>query len=623
MTLTRNRLHDRRAAKMLVLLCAMTSTIICVAQPPASFNAVTTTNPFNTSSGVESSNIHAADLNNDGLTDIVQDVQLSPDQFVVSLAKGNGTFKAPVYYNFPVPGQGGHALALADLNGDGNIDLVAAMLGTPTLVVYLGNGDGTLQAPKTYTLDLLGYSWIGLCWPVAADFNHDGKVDLVLTVEGPNSTYDAIYVLPGKGDGTFAAPEQIYQVPNPLIAGVEEMVVGDFDGDTNPDIAFIENSSSGYSTGVLYGDGHFGFANAWVYSNNNYSTVILGSGDLDSDGRTDIIVIDAADSPPSLTSGKLHVLYGRNDRNFDGYTTTIPAFNDPGVLLTPQIRLADFNDAGRMDFGLFLANPQSDAGFLTFFLNQGTRGQFGIQLLDLHAPAYEYSASNAVVGLFNRDDKPDVALEYDTFAKSENIAELNGDANGVWSNCPYPLNGRGISLCSPTSSADGPVTSPVNFNAAAHSFGQLRKMELWVDGSKLGEQYRAWENSAFFSLIANLPVGTHKGTYFATDIDNTEQKLDFFFTVGTSNCSPPTTDAVRVCSLIPSSAGVLIQASATVSGTLARMELWADGAKEYTETTSNHLSASIALTKGTHDLTVVAVNTAGASWTQTASVNVP
>jgi hypothetical protein len=53
------------------------------------------------------------------------------------------------------------------------------------------------------------------------------------------------------------------------------------------------------------------------------------------------------------------------------------------------------------------------------------------------------------------------------------------------------------------------------------------------------------------------------------------------------------------------------------------MEVWAGRAKEYTETTSNYLSATLGLAPGKHKLTVVAANIAGTVWNQTVTVTVP
>jgi len=68
---------------------------------------------------------------------------------------------------------------------------------------------------------------------------------------------------------------------------------------------------------------------------------------------------------------------------------------------------------------------------------------------------------------------------------------------------------------------------------------------------------------------------------------------------------------------------VLVQATSTVPGTLARMEVWLDSTKKYTETDSNSLSASIGMTAGKHIITVFAVNTIGTVWSSATSVSVP
>jgi hypothetical protein len=57
-----------------------------------------------------------------------------------------------------------------------------------------------------------------------------------------------------------------------------------------------------------------------------------------------------------------------------------------------------------------------------------------------------------------------------------------------------------------------------------------------------------------------------------------------------------------------------VQAQATITGTLARMEVWVDGVKKYTETTSTSLSTSIVLAAGAHTFHIYAVNTAGTKW---------
>jgi hypothetical protein len=210
-----------------------------------------------------------------------------------------------------------------------------------------------------------------------------------------------------------------------------------------------------------------------------------------------------------------------------------------------------------------------------------------------------------------------------SYASSTIYTGLNGTSNGNWSNCSYPWTGHGISLCSPAGSS----TSPVNFNATSHSWGQLRKMELWVDGKKLAEQYHVWEGNAYFNYASTLASGSHKGTIYAADVDNTLKRLDFSFTVGASPCSAPSANGVHICApangSTTSANPVLVEATSKISGTLARMEIWVDSTKKYTETNSTSLAASINVSPGSHQFTVYALNTSGTAWKSTVTATVP
>ena len=612
---------------LLAILCAMASPALCGAQIPVSFSPVTSRSATGPATGGTPSNIYAADLNNDGVPDLIQDVGGSPAKFTVSLARGDGTFKAPVEYYYPGVGTATPraAMAFGDFNGDGNIDVVTASIGTRKVGVYLGNGDGILQAPKINTV-LLKYvnptpDTIDPTQVAAVDLNRDGRLDLILAA----SYY--VYGLPGNGDGTFATPAFLTATDN-LPGTFHGLVSGDFDGDGNVDVAFSYSCDLSWvppcdgveALTVVYGDGKFenwGMVGGDIYYLlKTYVPFVIGAGDLNGDGRTDLIAIMPNGTP------FVSVLYGQADRTFKGYASGITSTNyGTASGLGPQFAVGDFNGDRYTDFAT-LAGP-TGGYYLDLFLGTSSPGKFTTQAWNL--PHYA-SQSNVVAGLFNRDLKPDVALvQYNSAGTGNSVITtgLNATRNGLWSNCPYPLQARGISLCSPTGSSNGAITSPVNFNAAAHSFGEIRDMDLWVDGKQVTTQHNVWENNAFFSSTAALAAGAHQGEIHATDIDGTLQQLNFDFTVGAPNCSPPTTNAVRICSLVPSSSEIVVQAAATVSGTLARMEVWADGRKVYTEKTSPNLSASIGLTPGTHQLNVVAANTSGTVWNQAVTVTVP
>ena len=139
------------------------------------------------------------DVNGDGKTDLALnecDLVYGCTVYIL-LGNGDGTFQAPAEV---VPGtpplEGTGALAGADFNGDGKMDLIWGQLDlvleNPNLAkIYLSNGDGTFSNTSSYALNPL--STPNSTGVAVADFNGDGKPDVAI-----GNT-----VLLGNGDGTF------------------------------------------------------------------------------------------------------------------------------------------------------------------------------------------------------------------------------------------------------------------------------------------------------------------------------------------------------------------------------------------------------------------------------------
>ena len=98
------------------------------------------------------------------------------------------------------------------------------------------------------------------------------------------------------------------------------------------------------------------------------------------------------------------------------------------------------------------------------------------------------------------------------------------------------------------------------------------------------------------------------------------------YTIGSSStCGAPSAPGVNVCKPVNGStvaSPVPVQAAATVTGTILRMEVWVDGVKKFSTLNSRTLSTSLSLANGSHTFAFVAVNTAGAKWTKTVSATV-
>lgn len=583
----------------LVLCCAGSS-----AQTPASF----TTRTF--AAGNAARNLYAVDVNNDGVPDLIEDTTRLPNTLSVLIANGDGTFQAPrTIYTFPMSDQGSISLASGDFNGDGKVDLVVAPGGVNQLAVFLGNGDGTFQSPKMETIALPGGAWFGGGSIVTADFNHDGKLDLV--TEGNTNTAGAEYLLPGNGNGTFAAPQAIY-TPS-ANDGIGSVSVGDFDADGNADLAVVVNSNCNPGScttdlNVLYGNGKFGFTAEPAFSGSNFS---FASGDVNSDGRTDLFGIGGANS------NQLAVLTSQPGRHFTTFTLTSSAQLAGAAGTAAPVALADLNGDGAMD--LATVGFSGSTSVFAMFLANGSGG-YQEQTVDIPVGP---NLSSVAAGDFNRDTKPDLAVvgyTNSSTAPTLNVAQ-NSTASGNWGGCAYPAKGQGIALCSPGSTSG----ASVSISASASSFGMLQRMELWIDGSKVADQYHAWENRAWFNQQTTLAPGTHRVVLFAADVDNRLQKFVASVTVGGGGCSAPSSPGVHLCSPASGatvSSPVQVAASATVSGKLAQMELWVDGVEKYHETTSTTLQTSISLSAGTHRFAVLAVNTSGQRWEQAVNATV-
>jgi len=170
------------------------------------------------------------DFNNDGKLDIAATSSCSDhscDSVAFLFGKGDGTFGSPTVYN---DNNNPTAIAVGDFNSDGNLDLAVVDNGTTNDkyvgYVLLGDGNGKFDKTKNF---VVGPAPASL---VAADFNHDGKLDLAVgDYSLPYPQLGMLEVLHGKGDGTFEL-RTTYAVNPPI-----PMVVGDFNKNGGPDLA--------------------------------------------------------------------------------------------------------------------------------------------------------------------------------------------------------------------------------------------------------------------------------------------------------------------------------------------------------------------------------------------------
>jgi uncharacterized protein (TIGR03437 family) len=309
--------------------------------------------------------ITVADVNGDGIADLVTMAS-------VMLGNGDGTFRAPIVHPVPIAPI---SLALADFNEDGIPDI--AVVSQTDFAVYLGNGDGTFAAGRFYQNSSFGF----LGHAVAADFNHDGHADLLIT-SSPAQLY------PGNGDGTFRQPLSVAMGDYPVA-----IAAGDFNGDGIPDVAWVDALSLG-KINILIGNGDGTFQPAVTYpvtASATYPLVSILACDLNNDGNTDLAVYG-----PS--TDRVSVLLGRGDGTFRASTDYLIGGSAGGV----GMDAGDFNGDGIPD--LVLTGESGSA--VTFLLGNGD-GSF--------RPGESFAAGAngsgpLVTGDFNNDGHPDIAV---------------------------------------------------------------------------------------------------------------------------------------------------------------------------------------------------------------------
>jgi hypothetical protein len=203
------------------------------------------------------------------------------------------------------------ALLGGDVNGDGNPDIVSiggpqgSGSGGSTVTVLLGNSDGTLTVGQTFALGT-GTSDSA----VLGDFNGDGKLDVVAAVGGATlsagSNSGSLTFLPGNGDGTFGTAVSL-----PLTTAVEYLVAGDFNGDGKLDVAsgtgaiFLGNGSGGFQQVSTP------FFTATQLGLTGSAELRLTAGDFNKDGK-----LDLAASNPAENGNSIYIFLGNGDGTF-------------------------------------------------------------------------------------------------------------------------------------------------------------------------------------------------------------------------------------------------------------------------------------------------------------------
>jgi hypothetical protein len=250
----------------------------------------------------------AADLNHDGNLDLVVDNHAG--QISVLLGNGDGTFQNAVYY---AAGSNPLSVALGDFNGDGKPDIAVANKVSNNVSILLGNGDGTFQPAVNYGA---GTSPVRIA---AGDFNGDQQLDLAVA----NSASNNLSLLFGNGNGTFQTAVNLSTGQGP-----SAVAVGDFNGDSKTDLV-VTNHTDG-TVGVYLGNGDGTFQTPVTYAATNAEFVAVA--DLNGDNAPDLVV--------SNSSGGVSVLLNTGGTLLSTTSSANPSTVGQAVTFTTMVAVS-------------------------------------------------------------------------------------------------------------------------------------------------------------------------------------------------------------------------------------------------------------------------------------------
>lgn len=250
--------------------------------------------------------------------------------FVVAFIPGNGdgTFGTPVVLSTQVDAVSLVNLVSGDFNGDGKLDFAVLNQvpggSSPQLDVFLGNGDGTFNHLPSQELSSLADSEFFQL--IAADFNHDGKLDLLVGYETNGGAVGSPYNLDlalGNGNGTF-------QAPSLLMTNFGYVHVADVNHDGYPDLIQEFDPNQTISQAAINGlDGYVASAitiylggpgTQYTQSGSYFAPGILADqiilGDFNGDGNVDVALPYSNADTGRPWENRLQVFLGAGDGTF-------------------------------------------------------------------------------------------------------------------------------------------------------------------------------------------------------------------------------------------------------------------------------------------------------------------
>ena len=538
------------------------------------------TNP-NPAVGSQPRSVALGDVDGDGDLDLLT-ANIGNNNVSVRLNDGSGNFTAPATNPDLAVGDSPQSVALGDVDGDGDLDLLTANSGSNTVSVQLNDGSGNFTDHPTNPALAVGDSPQSVA---LGDVDGDGDLDLLTA----NANSANVSVLLNDGSGNFTPPATNPNIP--VGDSPQSVALGDVDGDGDLDLLTANSGSNTVSVRLNDGSGNFTDhpTNPDPAVGNGPRSVALG--DVDGDGDLDLLTTNAF-------SDNVSVLLNDGSGHFTDHPTN-PNPNLPVGSSPYSVALGDVDGDGDLD--LLTANFGSDN--VSMLLNQSLAPTIiGFNALD--NPVCESSPLTFTATVGNLS--PPYA-----FTLSNGSSTTLGTAASTAFSQVLTASGSGVQTFTLTVSSDGQVvtaTTSVTVNA-------LPTAGLTNDGPL----------SCTLTSVTLTATGgaTYRFSGGATQIGSTNQALVssaglYSVTVGDASGCTATASTTVTASL---SATATLSNSGPISATATSVTLTAGGGTSYlfsagATQVGNGPTATVT-TAGLYSVTVTAANGCQASATTT------
>ncbi|MGA3163555.1 MAG: FG-GAP-like repeat-containing protein, partial [Verrucomicrobiota bacterium] len=347
-----------------------------------------------------------ADLDGDGKPDLIIADSYAGELFIYRNISTNGSLTAGSFaprvvipmitgaYSNP------YTLAVADLDGDGKLDIIALNADSNVVSIFRN-----ISSPGSITTNSFaarvdlpgGNNMRGLA---VQDLNGDGRPEIITANQNPPGTISIFQNMSTIGNIAFAA-----RVDFPAGNGPVSVAIGDLDGDGKPDLAVVNYSSGTVSVfrniGVVGGDITTNSFASKVDFPALVSAFPIAIGDLDGDGKLDLVVGGG--------NGSKAISVYRNTSTVGSITTNsfAPRVDFAAAGWVNSLTLADLDGDGKLDIALV---SQSSSVF-SIFKNVSVPGSFTTNSLSARV---DYAAGNnpngISVGDLDGDGRPDIVF---------------------------------------------------------------------------------------------------------------------------------------------------------------------------------------------------------------------